>query len=137
PVLQHTAINAPVLAFTLTLALLTGLVFGLLPALAAFRRDLHGELKDGSRELSGGRRAGRLHRVLVTVEVALSTALLAGAALLLHSFVKVMSIDRGFAVERIVAVDLALPPNQDAKPAQRAAFYQEAVRRVSSLPGVV
>jgi predicted permease len=136
PVLQRAAINGPVLAFTFAIALLTGLVFGLLPAMGTFRRDLSGELKEGGREFTAGVRAGRLHRVLVTVEVALSTALLAAAGLLLHSFVNVMNVDRGFAVERIVAVDLALPPNQYASAPQRAGFFREMVRRLSALPGV-
>ncbi|MBZ5623008.1 MAG: ABC transporter permease [Acidobacteriia bacterium] len=136
PELQRAAINGPVLGFTFAIALLTGFVFGLLPAMGIFRRDLHAELKEGGRDFSGCVRAGRLHRVLVTVEVALSTALLAAAGLLLHSFVKVMNVDCGFAVERIVAVDLALPANQYVGARQRAAFFREAVRRLSALPGV-
>lgn len=94
PLLERVSVNGPVLWFTLALALATGAAFGLIPAIAAFPRDLPEDLKEGARGFTEGVRAGRLRHTLVTVEVALSTALLAAAGLLLHSFVNVMNVDR-------------------------------------------
>jgi predicted permease len=79
--------------------------------------------------------ADRIRRVLVGFEVALCTALLAVAGLLLHSFVNVLGVDAGFAVERVLAIDLSLPRRQYANP-QTAAFYRELIERVRAQPGV-
>ena len=137
PLLERVSVNGPVLWFTLLASLATGLAFGLIPAMAAFRRDLHEDLKEGARGFTEGVHAGRLRQTLVTVEVALSTALLAAAGLLLHSFVNVMNVDRGFAVERIVAADVSLPQKSYADPRQRIGFFREVSRRLESLPGVM
>ncbi|HEY2019016.1 MAG TPA: ABC transporter permease [Bryobacteraceae bacterium] len=129
-------LGGPVLWFTSAIALLTGMLFGLIPAIETFRGELHEDLKEGSRGFTDGIRAGRLRRVLVTVEVALSTALLAAAGLLLHSFVNVVNSDKGFAVERILAVDLSLPQKNYTGAQQRTGFFREVTRRLESLPGV-
>jgi len=137
PMLERVSVNGPVLWFTLAVSLATGVAFGLIPAMAAFRRDLHEDLKEGARGFTEGARAGRLRQTLVTVEVALSTALLAATGLLLHSFVNVMNVDRGFAVERIVAADVSLPQKNYADPQQRIGFLREVSRRLETLPGVM
>jgi predicted permease len=130
-----TGLSAPVLWFTALASLATGAAFGLIPALQTARRDLHENLKDGSRGATSGRRSGRLRRVLVAVEVALSTGLLAVAGLLLHSFVQVMNVDKGFSAERVLAVDLALPEKQYDGP-RPAVFVRQLVESVRALPTV-
>jgi predicted permease len=132
PALQSGRINGPVLLFTLIAALVTGVAFGLAPAFESARRDLHENLQDGSRGMTSGRRAGRLRRALVTAEVALCTGLLLVASLLLHSFVKVLSVDKGFAVEKILTADLTLSAGQSP-----AVFYREILDRIRALPGVL
>ena len=134
PGLQSSTLNGPVLLFTVMVTAATGIAFGLAPAFEVARSDLHENL--ASRGASSGRRAGRIRRVLVGVEVALSTALLVGAGLLLHSFVKVMNVDKGFTVERILAADISLPAKQYSKE-REAAFFQELADRVGALPGVI
>ncbi len=100
------------------------------------RRDLHQNLKDGSRGATSGPGAGRLRRTLVAIEVALSTGLLGVAGLLLHSFVQVIHVDKGFTVERIITADLALPEKQYDGP-RPAAFVRQWVESVRGLPGVI
>jgi putative ABC transport system permease protein len=133
--LGKAGLNTPVLWFTALASLLTGAAFGLIPAWQTARRDLHENLKEGSRSATSGRRSGRLRRVLVAVEVALSTGLLAVAGLLLHSFVRVMNVDKGFGVERILAADLALPEKKYDQE-RPAAFVHQWLESVRALPGV-
>jgi predicted permease len=134
--IRSAGINTPVLWFTALAALATGAAFGLLPALQTARRDLHENLQEGSRGATAGRRSGRLRRTLVAVEVALSTGLLAVAGLLLHSFVQVMNVDKGFTAERILATDLALP-DQQYNDQRAVAFLRQLVSNVQALPAVV
>jgi putative ABC transport system permease protein len=134
PAAQSSQINDPVLLFTVIVTVATGVAFGLAPALEAARGDLHGNLS--SRGAAPGRRTGRLRRVLVTTEVALSTGLLVVAGLLLHSFVKVMRVDKGFSVERILTADLSLSGKQYSRE-RGIAFYQELAGRIRALPGVI
>jgi len=134
PAVQLLHLNAPVLLFTMAAALITGLAFGLAPAWRTARGDLHEHLKE-ARGASSGARAGRSRRILVAVEVALSTGLLAVAGLLLHSFVRVMKVDKGFGVERILSADLALPEER-YNDRQAVAFYTQLVESVRGLPGV-
>ena len=134
PAAQSARLCGPVLFFMIVLAVATGVACGLAPAVAAASGDLRERLS--SRGASFTLRAGRVGRALVVVEVALSTALSVGAGLLLHSFVKVMSVNRGFTVERILTADLSLPGER--YPRERTiAFCHELVGRVGSLPGVV
>ena len=129
------SLSGPVLWFTALASLATSVAFGLIPALQTARRDLHGNLKEGSRGSTASLRSGRMRRLLVAVEVALSTGLLAVAGLLLHSFVRVLNVDRGFTVERILAADLALPEKQYT--GDRPSFFvRELVESVRALPTV-
>ena len=134
PAARSSQLSGPVLLFTVIVALATGIAFGLAPAFEAARGGLCENL--ASRGAASGRRAGRVRRALVVVEVALSTALLVGAGLLLHSFVNVMNVDKGFAVERILAADLSLSGKQYSRE-RGIAFYQELAGRVGALPGVI
>jgi len=133
--LAEFGLSLPVLLFTALASLATGAAFGLMPAFQTARRDLHEHLKDGTRGATSGRRSGRLRRALVATEVALCTGLLAVAGLLLHSFVKVMQVDKGFTAERIISADFATPEPgyQDQR---RIAFYRDLVDGVRALPGV-
>lgn len=126
-------LNGPVLLYATIVALLTGVAFGLVPALRAARPELYENL--GARTGGSERHAGRLRRILVAAEVALSTGLLAAAGLLLHSFARLTDVPTGFTVERILSADLSLP-QQNYPPERTAAFYQRLTERVRALPGV-
>jgi len=135
--LGDTRLNLPVLLFALTASLITGIVCGVFPAWQAYRRDAAAGLQEGVRTALGGSRAARFRQILVGVEMALGTALLASAGLLLHSFVKVMRADRGYQVERVLAVDLSLFGQRYSAGPGRAAFYRELAENVRALPGVL
>lgn len=134
PRLDQVALDQPVLWFTLALALGTGLVFGLVPALLASRTAADG-LREGGRHGSGPR-ARRALGTLVVVEVALSLVLLAGAGLLIRSFIALQSIDPGFQPDGVLTARVSLTGAQYREPRQIAGFYTEALSRVASLPGV-
>ena len=127
-------VNAPVLGFTLVVSLLTGTLFGLVPALGASRPRLHDELKEGSRNVSGARH--RLRSLLVIAESALAVVLLIGAGLLIKSFVKLQQVSPGFEAERVLTLRLDLPPARYASPAQAANFFHQLQQGVAALPGV-
>ena len=123
----------PVILFATAASLVTGIACGVFPAWQVYRRDAAGRLQEGARAAVGGRRAARSRQILVGAQMALGTALLASAGLLLHSFVKVMRADRGYQVERVLAVDLSLfGPRQDA-----AGFYRQLAENTRALPGVL
>ncbi|MGH9384116.1 MAG: ADOP family duplicated permease [Vicinamibacterales bacterium] len=132
-----TQLNLPLVVFGMVVTLLTGVVCGIVPAWQAYRGDTGTELREAARSAMGGRRAARSRRVLIGVETALATMLLACAGLLLHSFVKLMSADRGYEVQRVLAVDLSLFGQRYSAAAGRSAFYGELLERVRALPGVV
>ncbi len=127
----------PVLIVSLLASIACGVLCGLLPALQAYRKDARSVLQESERGHTGGRRAAAIRQVLVGVEVALSTALLASAALLLHSFVRVAQADRGYAIEHVLAFDLTPAGSRYSSGPQRAAFYQELLTGVRALPGVI
>jgi len=130
-------LSAPVLWFAALASIATAIAFGLLPAWQTARRDLHENLKEGARSATSGRRSGRMRRALVAVEVALSTGLLAVAGLLLHSFVQVMHVDKGFNAERVLAADLDLPEKRYGSARGTALFLSRLVDEVRGLPSVV
>ncbi|MGE5744973.1 MAG: ABC transporter permease, partial [Gemmatimonadota bacterium] len=122
------------LGFTLLVSLVTGIVFGLLPAWQAARTDLQETLKEGARTIGGGR--GRLRHGLVAAEIALSLVLLVGAGLLLRTFANLLHSDPGFDPGHIVAAELWLTGSRyDTAPAV-ASYYADLRRRVAALPGV-
>jgi predicted permease len=129
-------IDATVLGFTLIVTLLTGIGFGLAPAFSAARPNLTETFKEGSANVTAGLRRFGLRSVLVVVEVALSLVLLAGAGLLVRSFLRVQSIDPGFNPENVLTMWMALPNANYQERHQIAAFYQQVLQRVGSLPGV-
>ncbi|HZT73045.1 MAG TPA: ABC transporter permease [Terriglobales bacterium] len=129
------ALNGPVLAFALGLALATGVIFGLAPALAGGRADLQTWMKTGGRGASFGRGHARLRSALIVAEVALSVVLLAGAGLLLRSFVNVSGVAPGF---RLQDLTFTLDPPQARYPnlTQLSSLYQDLTKRLGALPGV-
>jgi predicted permease len=131
------SLNVPVLFFTLAVSLATGIACGIFPARQACHNEIGSGLQEGSRSIAGGRASSRLRRVLTGTEVALATALLASAGLLLHSFVNVMRAGRGYDIERVLAVELSLFGQRYAAGEARIAFYRDVVSNIRSLPGVL
>jgi predicted permease len=125
-------LNLPVLLFAMTVALLTGVVCGAIPAWRASRADATQALKEGGGSVSG-RRAARFQFALVSVQIALGTALLISAGLLLHSFVRLSRVDRGYEVERTLALNIGLPRRSHE---QRVEFFQRLTENIRGLPGV-
>ena len=128
-------LNLPVLVFAMLIALLTSLVSGAVPAWRASRANAAQALKEGSVSVSGGR-AARLQFGLVSVQIALGTALLVSAGLLLHSFVRLSRVDRGYEVERALTLDLDLPGRSYSTTEQRVGFYRQLTENIRGLPGV-
>jgi putative ABC transport system permease protein len=136
PRLAETSIDARVFLFTLCVSVLTGVVFGLAPALQASKTDLAASLKDGGRGGSAGVARSRMRAALVVAEVALSLVLLVGAGLLIKSFRQLVTTDPGYTPERVLAVTVALNTKRFAEEGSRAAYFREAVARIGQLPGV-
>ncbi|HYN10075.1 MAG TPA: ABC transporter permease [Vicinamibacterales bacterium] len=135
--LATTRLNLPMLAFAIAASFVTALACSLYPAWRASRYDMAAALQEGGRTSFGGGRAGRSRRVLVGVEIALATALLASAGLLLHSFINVMQADRGYQIEDVLVADISLFGERYAKAPSRVEFYRELVSNVRALPGVL
>jgi putative ABC transport system permease protein len=129
-------IDLRVLLFTVAVSLLTGLVFGSLPALQLSRVDPNSTLRDEGRGVSAGRTRARLKNFLVVGQIALSLVLLISAGLLLRSFSRLLSVDPGFDPRNVLTMNISLPTAKYAKPEQQSAFFDELLRRVSVLPGV-
>jgi putative ABC transport system permease protein len=133
--------NLRLLAFTLGVSIVTGLLFGLVPALQSAGRGAPDKLKDGGRPGSAAHHQS-VRRTLVTLEFALALVLLVGAGLLIRSFAHLANVDLGFKTGRVLVARLWLPQPNDPpsgpyfKPENRLAFIREAIRRVSSIPGV-
>src|SRR5579872_982422 len=125
-----------VLAFTMLVSLLTGVLFGIVPALQSARSITHESLKEGGRGSTTGAGSHRLRRALVVVEVALSLVLLAGAGLLLKSFAHLMQVDPGFRADGVLTMRVSLPPERYDKPELVSNFYRSVLDRVSHVPGV-
>ncbi len=124
-----------VLLFTLGLALLTGLVFGFIPALSASTGKVYEALKEGGRAMAGGR--SRLARnVLVLGEVAIALVLLVGAGLLIQSFSKLSGVDPGFRPEGVLTADISIPAFKYAEEAQQEVFFGQLQERLRAIPGV-
>ena len=125
-----------VLLFTAVVTTLTGLIFGLVPALQASRTDLNETLKDGTRGLSGGMQRNRVRSVLVVTEIALSLVLLVGAGLLFQSFRRLLEVSPGFEADKVLTAEVTVSDKKYPEKEQRAAFYHEALERMKALPDV-
>jgi predicted permease len=141
PRLDDVGIDGPVLLFTLGISILTGIVFGLVPALRVSRTDLNASLKAGGRSGTdgGGLHATRdkLRGLLVTVEIALSLMLLVGAGLLVRSFARLQNVPPGFNPDHVISMLVSAhgPKYAGDKPVIR--FYQDVGDRIRNLPGVI
>jgi putative ABC transport system permease protein len=129
-------LNAPVLAFTLVLAVLTPLIFGLAPALQAARPDLNDPLRDMGRGVIGGFKTARLRDAAVVVEVAVSLTLLVGAGLLTRSFLALREVNLGLQADHVFKTTLLLPPDRYKTADQVSAFVRPVLERVKAIPGV-
>lgn len=130
-------LNAPVLGFTLCVALLTALIFGLAPALQSSRPDLNDPLRDSGKGVSGGFRGRWVRDVVVVMEVALSLTLLTGAGLLMRSFVALREVNVGLQADRVFQASVALPADRYKTAEQTTRFFQPLLLRLKALPGVV
>ena len=127
------AIDASTLAFTAVIALVTGLLFGLVPALQAGRGDLQSVLREGSRGSTSG---GRARATLVVAQVALSLVLLVGAGLMMRSFAKLQSVDPGFDPEGVLTARVQLAGERFRASGAATAFFTQLLERVERVPGV-
>jgi predicted permease len=132
PRLDQLSVDWRVVAFGIAASLVTGVLFGIAPALQASRADLNDVLRSGGR-VAG---AGRLRSVLIVTSVAMAFVLLVGAGLVGRSFERLMRVDYGFRADGVFSASVALPNERYATREQRAAFYAEAARRLSGSPGV-
>ncbi|HSA56294.1 MAG TPA: ABC transporter permease [Gemmatimonadaceae bacterium] len=135
PRIDEVALDPVVLAFTVGIALVTGLLFGSAPALRASRVDLQEALRDGTRS-SGGRASRRTSDAFVVAQLALSLVLLVGAGLLLRSFRNLMHIDPGYRVEQVLMAQLQLPYQRYPSDTVVQGFYSRVMERVRAIPGV-
>jgi putative ABC transport system permease protein len=137
PLLTGAGLNMPVLLFGVSMSMAAGMACGLFPAWQMFRKGSRVILIEGARNSLGGRGATNFRQILMGAEMALGTALLASAGLLLHSFVKVMGVDRGYAVDHVLAVDVQLSGERYSKSAQQLAFFRTLTENLRSAPGVL
>lgn len=137
PRLNEVGIDGTVLVFTMLVALLTGIIFGLVPALRSSEVDLHETLKEGGRGSGiSGRGHHRLRKLLVVAEVALSLVLLILAGLLLRSYQRILSAHPGFNPRHVQAMRMSLPAAVYTSPEAVIDFYKRVCDRVKALPGV-
>jgi putative ABC transport system permease protein len=134
--LEKISINPMVLVFTTAVSFLTGIVFGIAPALEATRTNTSEMLKEGGKGIGGSPRAKRLRAAFVIAEVALSLVLLVGAGLLVKSFMRLQSVNPGFNADNLLTMRVILPTSKYKEEAQKVAFFKEAVGRIQALPGV-
>ena len=130
------AVDVRVLGFTVAIALLTSVIFGLTPALEASKINLSESLKEGSRGLSRGLRSNHLRSLLVISEIALSLVLLIGAGLMIKSLASLLKVDPGFKPDNTVTMHMSLLGSKYPSPNHQNAFFREVTHRVENLPGV-
>jgi putative ABC transport system permease protein len=135
PRVASIGVDAGVLAFTLTISMLTGVVFGLAPALHALHQNPGDALKQDEVRSGGGRTVRRASSTLVVLEIALSLVLLIGAGLMVKSLLKLEHQDAGFTIERLLTFELTLPKARYPDDARVTAFFTAAEARIKAMPG--
>jgi predicted permease len=136
PGMTTVSLQPAVLAFTMALAIVTGLVFGLVPALVVFRGNTWSLLKDDSTRGSAGRSTGLTRSLLVVVETAFALVLLVAAGLLLKSFLRLQNVDPGFGTDNVLTAQISLPTARYPDAAARRAFWLRLSEAARGLPGV-
>ena len=134
--LKSVSVNLLVLGFTLGVSVLTGLVFGLVPAFVATRFNLHGSLKEGGKSVGGSTGSHLLRSVFVVVQVALALVLLVGAGLLVKSLSRLQAVDTGFNPSSLLAVRVNVLPRKYDTDEKRISFFKQAVEGMRAIPGV-
>lgn len=137
PRLSEVRMDGTALLFAVAVSVLAGALFGILPALRTARQDPQESLKSASYTNTESTRGVRVRKVLVAAEVGLSTVLLITAGLLIRSFERLMTVDRGFDVERVLAVDATLPVKHYAKGEDRSEFFRRLIDKAKAMPGVL
>lgn len=135
PFLKSLNIDAPILAFSFGLSLLTGLIFGLAPALQSSKLDLNEALKEGGRQTSAGS-GSRLRSAMVVSEIALAVVLLIGAGLMMKSLLRLLQTNIGFQTENLLTMTVIAPPSKYTDVNQQINFHDQLRQRVQALPGV-
>ncbi len=134
--LRGTAVNLAVLGFTIALTFVTGIVFGLVPALEASRFDLSEPLKESGKNVIGGTRAQKMRGVFVVAQVALALVLLVGAGLLMKSLSRLESVDAGFDSDNLLTMRVSLPERKYDSDPKLINFFKQAVDQIRAVPGV-
>ena len=129
-------LDGRVLLFTLLISLVTGILFGIFPALQLSRAEPSTSLREEGRSATAGHARVRATSLLVVGQVALSLLLLIGAGLLLRSFERLLRVEPGFDAHNLLTMNVSLPTVKYARPEQQISFFDEVLRRVSTLPGV-
>ncbi len=136
PLISQVEINLPVLLFTLAVSILTGIAFGLAPALHATSPDLTEALKEGGRASGGSASRAELRNCLVIAEVALALVLLVSAGLMIKSVLKLRNVETGFNAENVLAMNVWLPSKKYPDGPSQLAFYDRMIEQVKTIPGV-
>src|SRR5580692_5200250 len=136
PRLGEAKIDGVVMIFSLLLCMMTGIAFGLVPALKTTKKDLHEILKEGGRGSSEGGGRGRFRALLVVGEISIALVLMTASGLLMQSFSRLMHVNPGFSPKNLLAFPLTLPPSRYSKPEVEAQFYRQILERVRSVPEV-
>jgi putative ABC transport system permease protein len=134
--LRDVRVNLPVLGFTFGVSLLTGIIFGLVPALEGARFDLQDSLKEGGKNIGGSARSHRIRNLFVVTQVALALVLLVGAGLLIKSLNRMQSVDPGFNSKELVTMRVSLPGRKYETDSKIIRFFQQATEEIKAVPGV-
>jgi putative ABC transport system permease protein len=137
PRFQESTLDMQVLLFTAAIAIGSGVLFGLAPALLSACSNVYASLKEaGTRSTTGSGANQKVRSVLVAGEMALAVMVLVTAGLLIRSFIRVVRLDPGFHTDRMLSAIVSLPQSRYADPSKQAAFFEEALRRIHAIPGV-
>jgi putative ABC transport system permease protein len=136
PRIAEARVDVGVLAFSLVLCIVTGIIFGLAPSVQTASKALQASLKEGGRGSSEGGGRGRFRSVLVIVEMGIALVLMTGAGLLIESFANLIRVDPGFSPKDLMTFPINLPAARYPQGQQQEEFYKEVLRRIKSLPEV-
>jgi predicted permease len=135
PMMRYIMVDRTAMLFTMVIAILTGLIFGIVPALQQSKGDLNESLKDAGRGTSEGKGRGWIRSALVVAEVAMACVLLVGAGLLIRSFMRVLDVDMGFQAAKAATLRVD-PPRSYRGADQVIGYFNEVLRRTREIPGV-